>query len=449
MEEFITKVTEQLRCARARECVARELSDHITDQADAYEQAGDAHEEAVRKAVREMGDPVAVGVELDRIHRPQADLKMIGMALVFSLAGLFVLYTVGGLSQAPDQFIRQCVILLVSFGVMAGIYFLDYSFIARYAYALYLLMTAVFFVLAKTLPRTYGSVPEMYMLVYLYIPVWAGILYRLRGQGYGAVAWGIGIQFVTASFVRLFSATMHMTLIVHLICLVMLILAIHKGWFAVNRRAAAAVAVGALAIVPAALVMVKIASARGFYLERLRGWLHPTEYANSAGYIYLWIREELAAAKLLGSSGGASFIVDNLIGDTSALIVAEPFIVLRLVCTFGILAGIALIAALLTLIVRAFQIVKRQKNQLGFMISAACFLVFLMNCLDGILINTGYYPVSSMMLPFVSYGAGATLTYAVFIGLLLSIRRNEMIVTDQAVKERQTWKLSIKLERKV
>ena len=31
----------------------------------------------------------------------------------------------------------------------------------------------------------------------------------------------------------------------------------------------------------------------------------------------------------------------------------------------------------------AFRIVKRQKNQLGFMISAACFMVFLDNCVEG------------------------------------------------------------------
>lgn len=87
MEEFIRNVTEQMRCVRAREGVARELSDHIEDQAAAYEEAGVSPEEAVRKAVEEMGDPVTVGVELDRIHRPQADWRMIVMALVFSVAG--------------------------------------------------------------------------------------------------------------------------------------------------------------------------------------------------------------------------------------------------------------------------------------------------------------------------------------------------------------------------
>ena len=58
MEEFIRSVTEQIRCVKARDGIAKELSDHIEDQAAAYEEAGESHEEAVIRAVREMGDPV-------------------------------------------------------------------------------------------------------------------------------------------------------------------------------------------------------------------------------------------------------------------------------------------------------------------------------------------------------------------------------------------------------
>ena len=40
MEEFIRILTDQIRCAKARDGVARELSSHILDQAQAYEQSG-------------------------------------------------------------------------------------------------------------------------------------------------------------------------------------------------------------------------------------------------------------------------------------------------------------------------------------------------------------------------------------------------------------------------
>lgn len=89
MEEFIKTLTEQMRCVKARDGVARELADHIIDQAEMYEREGMKHDEAVEKAVHEMGDPVEIGVSLDRIHRPQADWKMILLTFVLSVAGIF------------------------------------------------------------------------------------------------------------------------------------------------------------------------------------------------------------------------------------------------------------------------------------------------------------------------------------------------------------------------
>ena len=108
-----------------------------------------------RQSVR-WGDPVEIGVELDRIHRPQMDVKMIVMVLLFSIGGMLLQYIVGGYTPMDgvngssvylSQLGRQGLILLLSFGVMAGMYFLDYSFIGRYGEVIYWEMTVVFFVI--------------------------------------------------------------------------------------------------------------------------------------------------------------------------------------------------------------------------------------------------------------------------------------------------------------
>lgn len=101
-ESYIRDVVEQIRCVRARDGIAKELSDHIEDQTAAYEERGVPYEDAVKRAVQEMGDPVEVGVELDRIHRPQTDYKLIGMVFLFHIAGFFIIGQVGYLSQHPE-----------------------------------------------------------------------------------------------------------------------------------------------------------------------------------------------------------------------------------------------------------------------------------------------------------------------------------------------------------
>lgn len=457
MERFIRDITEQIRCVRAREAVAKELSDHILDQAAAYEENGEDQETALSRAIREMGDPVTIGVELDRIHRPQTDVKMIVMVLLFSIGGMLLQYIVGGYmpmggangsSVYLSQLGRQSLIMLVSFGVMAGMYFLDYSFIGRYAETIYWVMTIGFFLIRINSREVNGRHPVMLMLVYLYLPVYAGMLYRMRGKGYRAVAKGMILQVLTAAFVYYQASILHAVFAVYLIQLILLILAICKGWFQVNKRDAVIVVVSVMVIIPMAVCLFSLAigakTADNFRWQRIQAWLHPEEDPYGRGYTYMWIRQGLAKSKLIGAYEGFSFD-DEIMW---AIPRTDPFILLEIVFSFGILAGLLVIAAFTALIVHVFGIIRRQKNQLGFMIAAACFMVFLDNCVEGILINSGFFPVTSLQLPFLSFGVGSTITYAVLIGLLLSIYRNEKIVTDHTVTGTPTWQLSVRLEKK-
>ena len=240
-ESYIRDVVEQIRCVRARDGIAKELSDHIEDQTAAYEERGVPYEDAVKRAVQEMGDPVEVGVELDRIHRPQTDYKLIGMAFLFHIAGFFIIGQVGYLSQHPEYIGRQCVTLLLSFCVMAGMYFLDYSFIARYAYGIFLFATIVILG-SLILSAGEGRIPGI-MLSYLYVPVFAGILYRQRNGGYRALMWAMGMQIVTACFTFCFSGMLH-TANIYMVCTFLIFLAAAKGWFCVSRKRAAAMIAG-------------------------------------------------------------------------------------------------------------------------------------------------------------------------------------------------------------
>lgn len=440
-EDFIGSVTEQIRCVRARDGIARELSDHITDQAEAYEAMGEVHEDAVNRAVREMGDPVEVGVELDRIHRPQVDYKLIGMAFLFHIAGAFLLWKASDASLNPHDIAKQCVVLLLSFGVMTGMYFLDYSFIARYAYGIFAFATAA--MLIGRISTTIAGRTVSFMLGYLYLPIFAGVLYRLRKRGYSALLWAMGVQMVIAYLTCSLSGLLTAANI-YMMCTILLVIAIAKGWFLVRSRTVVAVAAGVFLLLPAVLVMGSvILFGHGYQAQRLQAWLHPEQYAKEAGYIYLWLRQQWETARLIGAVDNSMFQSENMIG----YYVTEPFILLQLVCHYGILAGAALVAAFAAVAARAFQIVRRQKNQLGFMLSVACFMVILINCLEGILINTGYYPVSMMQFPFVTYSACTGMTYAALIGLLLSIYRNEKIITDETF-QRPAWRLTVKWEKR-
>ena len=117
MHEYMSELTGQIRSKKARQEVAREIQNHIEDQAKAYENEGRTRDEALKEAVRQMGNPVEVGIDMDRIHRPRTNWMVLGLAGLLSLAGLLVQYLciyrlgTGNLYRINgDAFGRQCLI---------------------------------------------------------------------------------------------------------------------------------------------------------------------------------------------------------------------------------------------------------------------------------------------------------------------------------------------------
>ena len=75
--EYLDQVEKQIRQEAVREEIRTELRQHIEDQADIYQESGMSRKDAVEKAVEDMGDPVETGVQLDMVHQPQLDKKLI------------------------------------------------------------------------------------------------------------------------------------------------------------------------------------------------------------------------------------------------------------------------------------------------------------------------------------------------------------------------------------
>ena len=96
MRAYLEAVQEQIRWKRARPVLIRELERHLADQRDAFLQEGKSPEEAERLAVRDMGDPVTVGTELDAVHRPRPQWGLLGLTIALAAAGAqIVLFTTG------------------------------------------------------------------------------------------------------------------------------------------------------------------------------------------------------------------------------------------------------------------------------------------------------------------------------------------------------------------
>ncbi len=128
--QFLEAVTEQIRFEKAREMISDELENHIEDQKEAFMSEGISETESYQKAIEDMGDPVEVGISLDRIHRPKMEWKMIMLVLGLSILGLFFQYVMFkdmGSEAYPYNINSQCVYIVIGLAVMMFFCFFDYT----------------------------------------------------------------------------------------------------------------------------------------------------------------------------------------------------------------------------------------------------------------------------------------------------------------------------------
>ncbi len=443
LEEFIDTLTQQMRCARARDGVARELSDHITDQTQAYEQAGMAHEQAVARAVREMGDPVEIGVSMDRIHRPQLDWRIPLLTLIFSIAGILCLIPMYGIEQG---LYRQGLFILVGFVVIAAVCFVDYSIIGRISIVAYFAMTVVLFICSRCMRVINGRIPVMSILVYLYVPLFAGILYQLRMKGCKSVIAALVVYAVTFVACTFFSASMFVSLNILLIALIMLFAAIWKGMFGAEKKRMTALATAAVSL-PAAMFLLSCFAGRfrmtGFRMMRIKAFFHRDQFSDTYNYVYTVIDDILRNARFVGK-GGSTFVSEKDFTYTAA----GGFVPLVTIHVYGIIAGLLLLALFVVFTTQAVRIVRRQKNQLGFLVSMGCMLVIFLNGLEGMLVTVGLFPSTTVVIPFLTYGGSTTLMYATLIGLMLSVHRYERVYLAERYAVRPGWRINLKIEKR-
>ena len=189
IRDYLDTVTAQIRWKRARAAAARELATHLEDQRNEFLAEGHSPEEAERLAVEEMGDPVAVGTDLDRLHRPRSQRKM--LCLLAVALGLWLALRLAerwGVSYWNEYVASFGGIVLLAAGLAAGIYLLDYTLLAKVALPLAVLLTAAA-ALGGRLQFQLGYTHDLGQYMILLLPVAMALaVYGLRSRGTGGLA---------------------------------------------------------------------------------------------------------------------------------------------------------------------------------------------------------------------------------------------------------------------
>ena len=427
-EEYLKTLTDQIRCKMAREAVRDELLGHIEDQKAAFISEGMEQDEAEEAAVLEMGDPVETGNEMDRIHRPKMAWGMIALIAVLSIAGYVVqklieakVVEAGGYNWLGS---KNLLFLAAGLVIMIGVCFLDYTRIGKYAREIMIAVDVLvcvgitFFALMLNGAANFIWVPVIgpitieYILL-LTVPLYAGVLYAYRGQGYRAVVKGVlwMIPPVWLAF-RIPRLTTAVTLALSFVF--MLVIAVWRNWFRISRKKTLAGIFAGTVIAPAMAGAYYWFFGGAYQQERLRMILTRDPNESGAGYTVGVIRQLLGDSRIAGAG--------NLSLEASQVPVFQDFVLSGVIAYYGILAAVVFVGLLLFLLVRFLKISLGQRNQLGMLMGAGCSVLFLVEAAFYLLTNLGVIYVGTFC-PFLSYGGTGTMVTYILLGLLLSIYR--------------------------
>ncbi len=129
------------------------------------------------------------------------------------------------------------------------------------------------------------------------------------------------------------------------------------------------------------------------------------------------------AKLILGYLGDCHFIGGSGFSDGMVPDVACSHILIYLMVSYGIAAGLAICGILILLSIKVFKISVKQKNQLGMMMGCGCGMAFASNILFNIFGNTGLFLSAATFLPFFSSGGCNIVVSYILVGIIMSVYR--------------------------
>lgn len=428
MEEYLEKLLSQIRCKKARPYISDEIRKHMEDQITENIAHGMTAKEAEINAVADMGDPVEAGISLDKVHKPQVAWKLIVIVGILSLLGIFIQQSISYhiaeiSSDIPEYYAfsgtRFVTSVILGFAVMCGIYFLDYTTIAKYSKFIGAFIITVGILSILGFLGRFGH--EKYFMVRLlttafmmfYVPTYGAILYKYREGGLASLLKAI-VWLMIPVIIMFKMPNLVGTSILMVSMLIQLSAAIIKGWFKVPVKRTVAIIWTAFGILPIILLfsMYALHMLAAYQEARIRAWLFAT---GDASYMSNILRSLCTDIAFIGNSG--KDVVGTLPDFNS------DYIFSYILNSYGSIAGMMIVAALAVLILYIFSVCLKQKNELGLVMGFGCGMVILLNTVINLLGTVGVIPPAASFLPFLSAGRGNIVLCYALVGIIMSIYR--------------------------
>ncbi len=433
LERYLNQIGEQIRWKRARPILLRELEDHALEQLDCCLNSGLSEDAATAETMRQLGNPVEIGQELDRLHQPKPQWGLLLMTGLLVLAGtilqIVLLHNTGEIDLE-----KLILFAILGFGALSAGYFAHPAQLVRHSHQIYWCAIVLTLVLIWLSPCINNIPYYAHVVTMLHPVVFALLLCRLRGRGWR----GLG-----CAVLSLFPLAVTILLIPRLLDLMvllisggsLLLIAAWQDWFNIGRGKGLAAIGGVLVTGAGAFIRI----GNGFLTTRLHEVLHPEQDPMCTGYMAMAIRSALEGAQpwgrgeMSGAWAGLNAVPEG----------ANDAFLVTIVHALGWVPFFLLIGGLSVLLVWTWWKVLRQRNSGAQFLALAVLSIFTVHTLMSVLLTCGYV-LFSVFCPFLKMSTETVLDMGL-MGVLLSVLRNETLPFDDATQKpwtpRGKWKL--------
>ncbi|WP_164845551.1 permease prefix domain 1-containing protein [Anaerosphaera multitolerans] len=416
---FIEEVCEQICWKKSHKIVSKELENHIEDQFEENIKLGMSEDEATEKAIEEMGNGTVIGLELNEIHRPKSQWKLILTFIFLSLGGLFLRYQYLSNLPIPYYYIGDLRFTIVGIVIMVLAYYINLSTLLKNTKLIYIVTFVITILLMIPIGKYNGAYTLAMRFVVFYPLVFVLVVYSQRGRGYEGYIRSILLMLpllILALLVRYSSAL----LLFGISILVILAYALKEEWFKTPKIESFIILIISIIFISVFLFLVyKLLFPQ--YIEEvvynknlLLGNTHP---------FALVYQTALSGSKFIGRgefTGGAESLP---MYETNGFL---TYLILKL----GWIFFVFLLVLIVSFAYGIFKLSKRYNTKFGNYISLSIISTFVLQFMLYALFNLGIGFFPPLSLPFISYGSTLQLVNFLLLGILLSTFRHSGIIED-------------------
>ena len=182
-----------------------------------------------------------------------------------------------------------------------------------------------------------------------------------------------------------------------------------------------------ITVVPICLIIIGglffWSSAKEYQIARILGFLNPESYENGSGYMYLRLKELMSSARWFGTSGNKEFIQAA----------HTDFVFVSLTYYYGYLLALILVFILSLFVARMIAITHKINGHYGKLLLVGGMTLFVVQFIYNVGMILGLLPITSISLPFISYGLMPTLFNAFLMGIVLSVYRRKNLKSSSFI----------------